>query len=100
VNETTVAVEIQREFRKLPSDTRPRIVSMDTEIWERFLWEIATNPDYVGTEIKRCWEEKCREYGKLGYTASQIKNIWCPEMEVCFLRNPYIQKIRITYSRR
>jgi hypothetical protein len=93
-----VASLIQEEFQKLPKDVHPRMVMLDPEYWERFCWEIATDADYMESEIKREWQKKCCEYHAHGMTISDIKSIWCPEMEICFFRNPFIQKIRITYT--
>jgi len=94
----TVASLIQEEFGKLPKTCHPRMVMMDSEYWELFCWEIATSPEYFESEIKREWQKKCCEYHARGMTISDIKSIWCPEMEICFFRNSFIQKIRITYT--
>jgi hypothetical protein len=73
---------------------------MDAEYWERFTWEIMTEERYINTEIKRVWSDRVVEYRSLGRTGSDIKSIWCPDMGICFFRNPYIQKIRVTYTGR
>jgi hypothetical protein len=96
----TVAIEIQRELQGLPIRAKPRLVMMDAEYWERFTWEIMTEERYINTEIKRVWSDRVVEYRSLGRTGSDIKSIWCPDMGICFFRNPYIQKIRVTYTRR
>lgn len=94
--EMMVAATIENELKCLPQSVKPRVILLDPEFWERFIWEINTADCLSNSEVRYGYMAACDVAERNGLP--DINEIQCPNMRIIFRRNPLIQRIRIIYE--
>ena len=95
MSEMLVASKIEDELRCLSPSSRPRIILLDPDHWERFIWEINTMDGLANSSVRCGYVSACDMAEQNGIPISKVYEFMCPNLRLIFRRNENIQKIRI-----
>ena len=95
MSEMLVASKIEDELRCLPSSSRPRVILLDPDHWERFIYEINTVTGLANSEVRCGYVSECDMAERNGIPISKVYEFTCPNLRLIFRRNEHIQCIRI-----
>jgi hypothetical protein len=86
--------ELRCDFSQLPVGTEPRKVLFSKAKWEELVDELTNNPKMMNSNIRMSFLKELDEEHNIFPTS-----FYCKSTNITFCRNPYIDGMRIVYSK-